>query len=561
MIEHDYTLALYFPSQMIIKPMQVKQPITGKHDQLNKSIRMISKGLVLPEDGKLIIKYKQYITHITSTNDEVVYQNNVGHNKNNSSFQGDNLVNKSKYDIGMIGLGVMGRNFALNMADHGFSVVGYDKNPDRLQGLRLEAGDRSVYAAESINQLIEMLSTPHIVMALVPAGPVVDSVMKDLLPFLKTGDIIIDGGNSLYTDTDIRIQALAEKGISFVGIGISGGEHGARFGPSIMPGGSREAYDLIRPILEASAARFDGEPCVRYMGSGSAGHYVKMVHNGIEYALMQLIAETYDLMKRGLGLTDDELHVVYAQWNKTELSCYLLEITAEIFLQTDEISGKRLIDVVLDEAGQKGTGKWASQNAMELQVPTPTIHEAVAARDLSGCKADRESASRLLGGLTNCYKGDRNIFINQLKNSLYAAMLIAYIQGFELLIKASDAYGYNISLEDVAAIWRGGCIIRADILENIRVIFKDQPELSNLLISNLGKELMSRQDDMRDVVKTSADLGIPAPATMASLAYFDGYRSAWLPANLIQAQRDFFGAHTYERVDTKGIFHTKWKWD
>lgn len=455
----------------------------------------------------------------------------------------------------------MGRNFVLNIADHGFSVAGYDKDPIRLQTLRDETGEQKVCSAESIERLISMLKVPRIVMMLVPAGPIVDSVIHDLLPFLKPGDIIIDGGNSLFTDTNVRMKVLAERRIHLLGVGISGGENGARFGPSIMPGGSLDAYERVRPIFEACAAKAGDEPCVKYMGAGSAGHYVKMVHNGIEYALMQLIAETYDLMKRGLGLIDDELHVVYDRWNQSEAGCYLLEITADIFIQVDEITGKRLIDVVLDEAKQQGTGMWTSQSAMELQVPAPTIHEAVSARDLSGHKVEREAVNAAFGEQPNQYQGDRSEFLNQLLNALYASMIITYTQGFELLHKASIEYNYGISLEDAASIWRGGCIIRAKVLENIKSAFRNNSDLSNLLISDLGNELIKRICDMRKIVKRSVDLGIPIPAIMASLAYFDGYRSGCLPANLIQAQRDYFGAHTYERVDTKGEFHTKWRID
>lgn len=479
----------------------------------------------------------------------------------NRPHQGDNRLHESECDIGMIGLGVMGRNLALNMADHGFRVAGHDKDTNRLRQFNIEAGELGVRSALNPRQLAFMLEKPRIVMMLVPAGPIVDSVIKDILQYLEPDDMIIDGGNSLFTDTDVRIRALAERGIHFLGVGISGGETGARYGPSIMPGGSRAAYEHIRPIFEATAARVDGEACVRYMGSGSAGHYVKMVHNGIEYALMQLIAETYDLMKRGLGMTDTDLHSVYADWNQTELNCYLLEITAEIFLKVDDISGRPLIDVVLDEARQKGTGRWASQNAMELQEPTPTIHEAVAARDLSSHRNERKTLSTIIGGSVNRYDGKLNTFLIQMRNALYASMLIAYAQGFELLTRASSEYGYDINPEDAAAVWRGGCIIRAAVLEKIKSIFEEQPNISNLLASDLGRDLAGRQGDMREVVKTAVDLGIPIPAMMASLAYLDGYRSEWLPANLIQAQRDYFGAHTYERVDAKGVFHTKWGMD
>lgn len=464
-----------------------------------------------------------------------------------------------KYDIGMVGLGVMGRNFALNMADKGFSVAGYDKDLSKLEELRSEAEGRSVRGAESLGQLVGMLSVPRAVMMLVPAGPPVDSVILEVLPFLQPGDLIIDGGNSHFTDTNARAQALAKKDILFLGVGISGGEQGARFGPSMMPGGPKEAYERVRPIFEAAAARVDGEPCVRYMGPGSAGHYVKMVHNGIEYGLMQLIAETYDLMKRGLGLTDDELHSVYEQWNQGELNSFLIEITAQIFLKVDEQTGKRLVDVILDEAKQKGTGKWASQDAMDMQVPVPTIDAAVSARDLSAFKAEREAASDALKGPASAFHGDRDTFLSQLRNAMHASMIITYAQGMAQLTKASTDHNYGLNMEDIAAIWRGGCIIRAALLEEIRSIFQQTPDLPNLLVSELGKEVAQRQNDLRAIVRMAADISIPAPALMASLAYFDGYRSAWLPANLTQAQRDYFGAHTYERVDARGVFHTQWE--
>jgi 6-phosphogluconate dehydrogenase len=392
-------------------------------------------------------------------------------------------------------------------------------------------------------------------------GPV-DAVIRDLLPHLQPGDLIIDGGNSHFDDTDLRGKMLAEKGLHFLGVGISGGESGARHGPSIMPGGPREAYERVRPIFEAVAAKVNGEPCVTYLGPGSAGHYVKMVHNGIEYGLMQLIAESYDLMTRGLGLSDDELHDVYARWNETELNGFLIEITAQIFRQVDEKTGRRLVDVILDEARQKGTGKWTSQDGMELQAPTPTIDAAVAARDLSTYKTERETASRLLGGPSPSFQGERGAFLEQLRSALYAAMILTYAQGMALLRVASQSYGYGLDLEAVARIWRGGCIIRAALLEPIRAAYRARPDLANLLLDpDLSAELVRRQGDLRAIVSHAAGLGIPAPGLMASLAYLDGYRSAWLPANLIQAQRDYFGAHTYERVDARGVFHTRWSDD
>jgi 6-phosphogluconate dehydrogenase len=464
------------------------------------------------------------------------------------------------YEIGMVGLGVMGRNLLLNMSDHGCSVAGYDKDMSKVQALQAEAEGRDVCAAKSIEEFVGSLRTPRAVMMLVPAGLPVDTVIRELLPHLSPGDLIIDGGNSHFKDTDLRGKTLAEKKILYLGVGVSGGEYGARHGPSMMPGGPRDAYERVRPIFEAAAAKVDGEPCVTYLGPGSAGHYVKMVHNGIEYGLMQLIAETYDLMKRGLGLSNDELHAVYASWNQSELNGYLMEITASIFLQADEKTGKRLIDVILDEAKQKGTGMWTSQDAMELEVPVPTIDIAVAMRNLSIFESEREAASKTLNGPTSPFRGEQAGFLERVRNALHAAMIITYAQGMAQLRVASKAYGYNLDLEDVARIWRGGCIIRAALLEKIGAAYHTQQDLPNLLMdSHLGRIVAAQQHDLRAVVRTAVELGIPTPGLMVSLAYFDGYRSAWLPASLIQAQRDFFGAHTYERIDAKGTFHTQWE--
>jgi 6-phosphogluconate dehydrogenase len=465
-----------------------------------------------------------------------------------------------EYEIGMVGLGVMGRNLLLNMADHGYSVAGYDKDSSKVRALRDEAEHRDIRGAESLEEFIGMLRSPRAVMMLVPAGNAVDSVIRDLLPHLKPGDLVIDGGNSYYKDTDLRAKTLADKDILYLGVGISGGESGARHGPSMMPGGPADAYERVQPIFEAAAAQVNGDACVTYLGPGSAGHYVKMVHNGIEYGVMQLIGETYDLMKRGLDLTDDELHSVYHRWNQAELNGYLMEITANIFLHVDEKTGKRLIDVILDAAKQKGTGKWTSQDAMDLQVPVPTIDIAVAMRNMSAFEEERVAASKVLSGPKPTFSGDRESFIDQLRDALYAAMIITYSQGMVQLGHASEAHDYNLNLEDVARIWRGGCIIRAALLEDIRAAYRKQPDLPNLLRdSHFGQEVMKRQADLRSVVHAAAELGIPTPGLMVALAYFDAYRSAWLPANLIQAQRDYFGAHTYERVDAKGTFHTQWE--
>jgi 6-phosphogluconate dehydrogenase len=464
-----------------------------------------------------------------------------------------------KFEMGMIGLGVMGRNLVLNMADHGYSVAGFDKDLSKVEALQDEAGDREIQGAKTPEEFVRLLRTPRAVMMLVPAGPPVDAVIQNVLPYLQEGDLIIDGGNSHFPDTDLRAAKLAEKGIHYLGVGISGGESGARHGPSMMPGGPKEAYERVRPIFEASAAHVYGEPCVAYLGPGSAGHYVKMVHNGIEYGLMQLIAESYDLMRRGLRLSDDEMHDIYDLWNREELSGYLMEITADIFLKRDEKTGKELIDVILDEAKQKGTGMWTSQDAMELGVPVPTIDIAVVMRNLSAFEVERSVASRALTGPEPIFEGDLWDSVEQLRHALYAAMIVTYAQGMAQLRVASNTNAYDLDLEAVARIWRGGCIIRAALLEKIRAAYKTNPDLPNLLLDpDLGRAVESRQEDLRSVVRTAAEWGIPTPGFMVSLGYFDGYRSAWLPANLIQAQRDYFGAHTYERIDEKGTFHTQW---
>ena len=469
-------------------------------------------------------------------------------------------MKEQAYQIGMIGLGVMGRNFALNMAEHGFAVVGYDRATEQVAQLEAAAGELPLAGARSIEQFVAALTCPRAVMLLVPAGKPVDAVIQALLPHLAPGDLIIDGGNSFYQDTALRATTLATKGIDYLGVGISGGESGARHGPSLMPGGNHHAYQRVQPIFEAAAAQVDGDPCVTYLGPGAAGHYVKMVHNGIEYGLMQLIAESYDLLKRGLGFSDPELHQRYAEWNNTELNSYLLEITAAIFARCDHETGEWLIDEILDAAKQKGTGKWTAQDAMDLGTPIPTIDAAVAMRNLSAFKEERAAASELLHGPSTQFHSDRETFIELLRNALYASMIVTYAQGMSQLQQASAAYGYNLHLADVARIWRGGCIIRAALLDDIRTAYANEPTLPSLLVDpRFGYRVAERQSDLREVVRTAAAHGIPTPAMMSALAYFDGYRSAWLPANLIQAQRDYFGAHTYERVDEKGVFHTQWQ--
>jgi 6-phosphogluconate dehydrogenase len=469
-------------------------------------------------------------------------------------------MDKDGCEIGLMGLGTMGRNLALNLAHRGFPVAVYNRTAGKTREFMAgEGGASGIRGAYSIQEFTGMLRLPRAIILLVAAGPPVDAVMAELLPYLQKGDLLIDGGNSHFTDTDRRGRALAAKGLHFLGLGISGGEYGARHGPSLMPGGPRQGFQRVKAVLEAAAARVDNEPCVAYLGQGSVGHYVKMVHNGIEYGLMQLLAETYDLMKRGLGLGPEELHHVYDRWRVTELSSYLVEITAHIFRKQDDRTGGPLIEVILDAAKQKGTGKWTSWDAMDLEVPTPTIDTAVMMRDLSGCKEEREEAAKILPGPRRLFGGDRERFLAKLKNALYAAMILTYGQGLALLKQASHSYGYGLELEAVARIWRGGCIIRAALLEHIRAAFKNQPELPNLLMDPyLGQEVAGRQTDLRDMVCAASELGVPAPGLMVSLAYFDAYRSARLPANLTQAQRDYFGAHTYERLDAPGVFHTEW---
>ncbi len=466
------------------------------------------------------------------------------------------------YRIGMVGLGVMGRNLLLNMAEHGFRVAGYDKDPKQVQHLGAESGELPIQAEGDVAGFIARLQVPRTVMLLVPAGPVVDSVIRDLFPHLEVGDTVIDAGNSHFTDTDLREQTLEAKGLNFFGMGVSGGEAGARHGPSLMPGGAQAAYQRVQDILEAASAKVEGNPCVAYLGPHSAGHYVKMVHNGIEYGMMQLIAEAYDLLKRGAGLSDDELGEIFSSWNEAELNSYLVEITADIFCKVDEITGKRLVDVVLDAAHQLGTGMWTTQDALSLHVPTPTIDIAVAMRNLSGMETMRHAINQNFGDNTSQASVDRKHLIALARSSLYAGFILTYAQGFAQLEAASKAYQYNLDLSAVARIWRGGCIIRSKQLEGIQKVYQQNPGLLNLILDPvLGKLALEHLEHLREMVQTATALGIPAPASMASLAYIDSLRASHLPANLIQAQRDYFGAHTYERVDQRGIFHTQWSKD
>jgi len=417
-----------------------------------------------------------------------------------------------------------------------------------------------VAGAETATDFLAMLKRPRAVMMLVPAGPIVDSVIHDLLPHLDRGDLVIDAGNSHFTDTNLRQKMLEAKGLHFFGMGVSGGEYGARHGPSMMPGGPQQAYGVVRSVLEACAAQVDGEPCVTYLGPRSAGHYVKMVHNGIEYGIMQLLVETYDLMRTGLGLKDEELGELFATWNQAELSGYLVEITADIFRKVDEESGQRLIDVIRDTAHQKGTGQWTSQDALALHVPTPNIDVAVAMRNLSGLEEQRVAVSEKFASPRQLIQSEQSDTIERVRRALYAAIILTHAQGMSQLQAASREYEYNLDLAAVARIWRGGCIIRSALLEPIRAAYTKQPQLLNLLLNEtLGSAAATRINDMRIVVQSAIGTGIPVPGFSAALAYYDSLRARHLPTNLIQAQRDYFGAHTYERVDERGVFHTEWE--
>jgi 6-phosphogluconate dehydrogenase len=460
--------------------------------------------------------------------------------------------------IGIVGIGTMGRNLALNIADKGFSVIGYDKDLNKVNLLNQQSNP-FVKAVSSLREFVHSLEKPRIILILVPAGSSVDEVIQNLLPFLNPGDILVDGGNSHFVDTNRRQKALREIGLSLIGMGISGGEEGARFGPSLMPGGTPEAYEKVKDILEAIAARVDDQPCVSNMGSGSAGHYVKMVHNGIEYGLMQIIAESYGILKSGLNFNDDELYQIYRSWNQGKLNSFLMEITAQIFLKKDE-KGERLIHVILDVAEQEGTGMWTSQNAMELHVPIPIIDMAVSLRDLSALKYQwKLDLHQKLKGPSPAFNGNRDNFLKQLENAVYMGFILTFEHGMTLFRVASDRYHYHLNLETIARIWRGGCINRCALLEQIMKAYQRNPYLNTLLQdAEIEKELSDLQVDLRSVVCAITKLGLSIPALSASISYYDAYRHSSLPTNLIQAQRDYFGAHTYKRVDQPGSFHTDW---
>jgi len=465
-----------------------------------------------------------------------------------------------KAQFGLIGLAVMGENLVLNIERNGYSTAVFNRTTEKtIKFGETRARGKNIKPCLTMEEFVSSLEPPRKIIIMVKAGEAVDAMIGNLKPYLDQGDILIDGGNSHFPDTERRSRQLAREGFRFIGTGVSGGEYGALHGPSIMPGGPRDAYDEISEMLTRISAKVNGEPCVTYLGPRGAGHYVKMVHNGIEYGDMQLISESYDVMQRVLGLEAPRLGEIFTEWNKGELSSYLIEITSHIFKKTDPETGKPLVDVILDKAGQKGTGKWTSQNAFDLGSPIPTINSAVEGRIISAYKDERVSASKILTGPKASFSGDPDKLIDSVRQALYASKICSYAQGMALLRAASREYDYNLDLKECARIWRGGCIIRAGFLDLITEAFRRNPDLPNLLLDDFFRgEVESRLDAWRYVVKTAVENGVPTLGFSASLAYYDAYRSDRLPANLIQAQRDYFGAHTYERIDKPGIFHTEW---
>ena len=469
---------------------------------------------------------------------------------------------EASFDFGMIGIGVMGSNLLLNMSDHGYAVIGFDLKQERAD--KLEAAAKpgtTVKGTIDIVQMVKALKRPRKIMMLVPAGKPVDDVIENLLPHLQQNDILIDGGNSFFKDTLKRISYLQNKGIHFFGMGVSGGEMGARFGPSMMPGGDKDAYQYLKPILEAIAAKSDGQACVAYMGNNAAGHYVKMVHNGIEYAMMQMISEVYDLLRRAGGYTNEQLHLLFKKWNKGQLQSYLIEITAEVFKTGDsDTPGNEdfLIDNILDQAGSKGTGKWTSQEAMDLPVAIPTIDMAVAMRDLSVYKDQRIRAAQLYQLPVIKISLDDEI-LTELENALTFCFALAYAQGLSMLAKASEVHNMDIPLPAVIRVWKAGCIIRSALLGNFSNAYDKDPKLTNILLdAEIAALLKNREQSIRRVIRLAVDSKLPLNCMMTTLGYFDAYLSERLPTNLIQAQRDYFGAHTYRRIDKEGVFHTEW---
>ncbi|MBA2500609.1 MAG: NADP-dependent phosphogluconate dehydrogenase [Chitinophagaceae bacterium] len=463
-------------------------------------------------------------------------------------------------NIGMIGLGTMGRNLVLNIADHGFSVCGYDKDEKQRQHLMEEAVEKPVSVAVSLEDLVSKLKAPKVVMLLVPAGAIVNMVLEELSPLLQKGDVIIDGGNSYYMDTAKHYQNLQSSGLHFIGMGVSGGEEGARHGPSLMPGGNPESYEVVRPILESIAATSDEGPCVAWMGNSASGHYVKMVHNGIEYAIMQLITEIYDLLKNAGGFNNKELHHFFNEWRQSELQSFLADITADIFLQKDEETANFLVDQIQDKARQKGTGMWTSQSAMELNVPLPVIDAAVTMRFLSAMKEERvEAAEKIKQGKVEVLSIGKEKLAEHCRQAMYFAQALSYGQGLHLLSIASVTYEYKADLAEVLRVWKSGCIIRSAMLNDLRKEWLNDPALTNIILSPFfSKKLFHQREHVAALIQTAIQFKLSLPCFSAALNYYDAYNRARLPANLIQAQRDYFGAHLYERIDKTGRFHTEW---
>ncbi|PLR84525.1 MULTISPECIES: NADP-dependent phosphogluconate dehydrogenase [Bacillus] len=466
----------------------------------------------------------------------------------------------TKQQIGVIGLAVMGKNLAMNIESRGYTVSVYNRSREKTDEMLEETQGKNIIGTYSMEEFVQSLEIPRKILLMVKAGGPTDATIEQLKPLLDKGDIVIDGGNTFFVDTQRRNKELSELGIHFIGTGVSGGEEGALKGPSIMPGGQKEAYDLVAPIFKDISAKVNGEPCTTYIGPDGAGHYVKMVHNGIEYGDMQLISESYFLLKNVLGLSAGELHEVFADWNKGELDSYLIEITADIFTKVDEETGKPLVDVILDTAGQKGTGKWTSQSALDLGVPLPIITESVFARFISAMKEERVQASKILSGPeVQAFSGDRQAFIESVRKALYMSKICSYAQGFAQMRAASEEYGWDLQYGEIAMIFRGGCIIRAQFLQKIKEAYDRDPGLKNLLLDPYFKEIVeSYQKALREIIGSAVQNGIPVPSFAAALSYYDSYRTETLPANLLQAQRDYFGAHTYQRIDKEGIFHTEW---
>jgi 6-phosphogluconate dehydrogenase len=466
----------------------------------------------------------------------------------------------AKQHFGIIGLGVMGENLALNIESKGYSVVGFDLDATKVDSFAKRTNGKQAIAARSASEFLDHLESPRRVLMMVPAGKAVDAVIAELRPHLAAGDLLIDGGNTLFVDTARRIRELDGTGILYIGTGVSGGEEGALRGPAIMPGGNPEAWPLVKPILQAIAAKAeDGTPCCDWIGNGGAGHFVKMVHNGIEYADMQMICEAYWLMQELLGLSTEEMSDVFAKWNEGELSSYLIAITAEILAKKDSDTGKPMVAVILDTAEQKGTGKWTSQIALDLGVPAPTIADAVFARTLSAIKQERVAASKILAGPKPLFTGDKSAFVEMIRKALFASKICSYAQGFQLMRSADKEHHWDLQYGVISSLWRAGCIIRAQFLGRIKEAYARNPLLANLFLDEYFAEVMTKYHGAwREVVAFAAQNGIPVPAFMSALAYYDGYRSANLPANLLQGQRDYFGAHTYQRIDKPGKFHTEW---